>query len=86
LRVETFDVEEVFLIPDPKYEYEKIRKRGQNHAYSYSYAVRTNAKNLELRTEIKRIISAREYLTLFEKKDTNKRIIHKKRSAFIYDK
>jgi len=74
-----FDVEEVFLISDAKNEYEKIRKkRGQNNAYSYSLAIRKLHDSQEHRVEQKQIISAREYILLFEKRDPKKKVIKKK--------
>lgn len=39
-----------------------------------------------MRCEVKNIITAREYINLFEKRDTTLNIIKKTRIAFIYDK
>ncbi|EAR87420.1 AAA domain protein (macronuclear) [Tetrahymena thermophila SB210] len=87
VKTEIFEVEEAFLKTDSeKNEFEKIRKRGQNNAFSYVHTVRQKSSNKEMRCEVKNIITAREYINLFEKRDTTLNIIKKTRIAFIYDK
>lgn len=87
VKTEIFEVEEAFLKTDSeKNEFEKVRKRGQNNAFSYVHTVRQKSNNHEMRCEVKNIISAREYINLFEKRDTTLNVIKKSRTAFIYDK
>lgn len=87
VKTEVFEVEEAFLKTDnEKNEFEKIRKRGQNHAFSFVHTVRQRTENPELRCEVKNIISAREYINLFEKRDTDLTVVKKVRTAFLFDK
>lgn len=71
MKSETFEVEEAFLNTDEeKNEFEKIRKRGQNGAFSYVHTVRQRSENKDMRCEVKNIITAREYINFFEKRNT----------------
>lgn len=87
VKTETFEVEEAFLKTDnEKNEFEKIRKRGQNGAFSYVHTVRQKNVTENMRCEVKNSISAREFINLFDKRDTSLEVVKKTRTAFLYEK
>ena len=87
MKTETFEVEEAFLKTDnEKNEFEKIRKRGQNGAFSYVHAVRQKNVSENMRCEVKNSISAREFINLYDKRDTSLEVVKKTRIAFLYEK
>lgn len=62
---QTFLVEEVFLTGKSGEE-RKVRKRGQNGAFSYVYSRRSTDPLSDMRNELRKPISAQEYLSIIE--------------------
>ena len=84
VRVEYFQIEEVFLISKDDMLENFIRKTGKNDVFAYSHEMRSFKD--EQRIEKKRQISAREYIEMFEQsRDTKRKILKKTRQCFIYE-
>ena len=84
LKVETFVVEEIFL-KSPEGIQSKLRKRGQGETFSYLHSYRKIVHDHES-NEIKKPITGRDYMALLEQRDETKKVLHKKRSCFIWEK
>eukprot|EP01017_Pseudomicrothorax_dubius_P004048 TRINITY_DN1072_c0_g1_i1.p2 TRINITY_DN1072_c0_g1~~TRINITY_DN1072_c0_g1_i1.p2 ORF type:complete len:494 (+),score=140.30 TRINITY_DN1072_c0_g1_i1:36-1484(+) len=83
IRFERFQVEEMFLKKERTGATSSIRKRGQNGNYTYSQTTRLPPNEKGERVEIKRQLSAREYLTLYNQRDESLMILHKERITFL---
>lgn len=63
----------------------KLRKRGQGETFSFMHSYR-NIVNQQEHHEIKKPITARDYMALLEQRDESKKVLHKKRMCFIWEK
>lgn len=84
VKVEEFSVEEVFLKSAEGVQ-SKLRKRGQGETFSYMHSLRYISKENE-RNELKKPITARDYMLLLEQRDESKKTLQKKRLCFIWEK
>lgn len=83
MRVEYFQIEEVFLTTSTENE-NFIRKVGRNDVFSYSHEMRSFQDGQ--RIEKKRQIGAREYIELFESSRCSlRKILKKTRQCFIHE-
>ena len=82
--MEEFIVEEIFLKSAEGIQ-SKLRKRGQGETFSYMHSLRNTLKDNE-RNEIRKPITARDFMFLSEQRDENKKILQKKRLCFIWEK
>jgi CYTH domain-containing protein len=87
IKREVFQVEESFLVAESDStgkKRHKIRKRAQNKICSYMHSMRVfnESKNFH---EVKKNITAREYMLLISKKDENLITTIKTRTSFIWE-
>lgn len=82
--MEEFIVEEIFLKSAEDVQ-SKLRKRGQGETFSYMHSLRYVGKDGE-RNELKKPITARDYMLLLEQRDDSKKVLSKKRLCFIWEK
>lgn len=89
-KVETFTIDDTFLpARDDKTE-NRIRKRGQKGSFFYEQAINSYPRSLDGSeyqgdgVERKKQITAREYLTLMETKDKERKTIEKVRQGFLW--
>lgn len=81
---QTFIVEEVFLASKTGEE-RKVRRRGQNGAFSYVYSRRSTDQESDMRNELRKPISAQEYLSIIEANaHPAKEPVKKQRITFVY--
>lgn len=81
---QTFIVEEVFLT-NKAGEERKVRKRGQNGAFSYVYSRRSTDQESDMRNELRKPISAQEYLSIIEANaHPAKEPVKKQRLTFVF--
>jgi CYTH domain-containing protein len=84
VKMEFFQLEEVFLKNQDDTAENFIRKLGKNDSFIYSHEMRNYQKGE--RIEKKRQISAREYIEIFEQsRDTDKKVLKKVRQCFMHD-
>jgi len=77
-------VEEIFLKSAEGIQ-SKLRKRGQGESFSFMHSLR-NTTNENERNEIKKPITGRDFMVLLLQKDEKKKVLHKKRRCFIWEK
>ena len=83
---ETFTIEETFLLKGDDKLKMRVRKRGQKGSYFYqviSIMEQPSNKKGDEPIEVKRQISARDYLTLLERKNPLLKPVKKIRQAFV---
>lgn len=88
LKVEYSEIEEGFLVnEDPRYDEDKIKRRGQNNAYTYQRKYRTKKnQNGDYVQEIRKPLTSLQYVTLKEQSlDHNYNVIQRKRANFVYN-
>lgn len=88
VKVEYADIEEGFLVnEDPRYEEDKIKRRGQNNSYTYQRKYRTTKnQNGDYVQEIRKPLTSLQYVTLKEQSlDPNFNVIQRKRAHFAYN-
>jgi hypothetical protein len=72
---------------DPRYDEDKIKRRGQNNSYTYQRKYRTK-KNLngDYVQEIRKPLTSLQYVTLKEQSlDHNFEVIKRRRAHFVYN-
>jgi hypothetical protein len=72
---------------DPRYDEDKIKRRGQNNAYTYQRKYRTKKnQNGDYVQEIRKPLTSLQYVTLKEQSlDSNYNVIQRKRANFVYN-
>lgn len=88
VKVEYAEIEEGFLVnEDPRYEEDKIKRRGQNNSYTYQRKYRTTKnQNGDYVQEIRKPLTSLQYVTLKEQSLDNKfNVIQRKRAQFVYN-
>ena len=84
IKLEYFQIEEVFLITTGDMVENFLRKAGKNDSFTYSHEMRSYQSGE--RIEKRRQISAREYIELLEQsKDPKRKTLKKVRQCFIYE-
>jgi len=87
LKKEIFVVEETYIGKQNPLDENKIRRRGQHDAFTYVHHARTyDAKDKKVRTDRKRQITAREFVTMMDLKNKDKITTIKKRVCFMWDR
>ena len=82
IKVETFIIEESFLKTSVG-DSNVLHKVGKNDSYTYSHEMRFTLKGEKIQK--KRQITAREYISLLEGRETSKKHIKKVKQCFIYE-
>lgn len=88
LKVEFAEIEEGFLVnDDPRYDEDKIKRRGQNNSYTYQRKYRTKKnQNGDYIQEIRKPLTSLQYVTLKEQSlDPNFNVVTRKRANFVYN-
>ena len=88
LKVEYSEIEEGFLMnEDPRYDEDKIKRRGQNNSFTYQRKYRTKKnQNGDYVQEIRKPLTSLQYVTLKEQSlDPNFNVISRKRANFVYN-
>lgn len=88
VKVEYAEIEEGFLVnEDPRYEEDKIKRRGQNNSYTYQRKYRTTKnQNGDYVQEIRKPLTSLQYVTLKEQSlDHNFNVIQRRRAQFVYN-
>jgi len=84
VKLEIFQIEEVFLTNQGDMVENFVRKTGKNDSFTYNHEMRSYQQNQ--RIERKRQISAREYIELQEnQRIPTKKVLKKMRQCFIFD-
>eukprot|EP01015_Nassula_variabilis_P029835 TRINITY_DN6472_c0_g1_i2.p1 TRINITY_DN6472_c0_g1~~TRINITY_DN6472_c0_g1_i2.p1 ORF type:complete len:245 (+),score=51.05 TRINITY_DN6472_c0_g1_i2:66-800(+) len=85
LKQENFTVEEIFLKHEDPRGQNKIRRRGQYGSYTYVQSIRQPEKVSGQRVDVKRQITAGEYMALYQQRDQRFKPVYKKRTSFIWE-
>jgi len=76
-------VEDTYLSKQDEFVERRIRRRGQNDSYSY-LLFETKLTNDNI-IETKRRIKSREYLSMYELRDKERRSIKKSKCTFVWN-
>lgn len=86
LKVETSEIEEIFLVnSDEQWSEDKIKKRGQNNSYTYQRKYRSKAnKEGDYPQEIRKPLTSLQYVMLREERaDPKHNVINRIRHVFV---
>jgi len=87
LKKEIFVVEETYIGKQNILVENKIRRRGQHDAFTYVHHARFyDAKDKKVRIDKKRQLTAREFVTMMDLKNKDKKTTIKKRVCFMWDR
>ncbi len=78
------EIEQIYLKSENSFLGERIRKRVFEEKIEYTHTKKQKITNLK-RIEIEKEITEEEYNTLYQKRDENLNVIHKKRYVFDYN-
>lgn len=87
IKVEVSDIEETFLVnTDPKYDEDKLKKRGSNNSFTYQRKYRCVKDDDNYSQEIRKPLTSLQYVTLKEQKaDMDFETVFRQRMSFVYN-
>lgn len=88
MKIETSEIEEAFLVnEDPRYEEDKIKKRGMNNSFTYQrkYRTKKNEKG-DYAQEIRKPLTSLQYVMLKEQSlDSKFNSVKRERINFVHN-
>ena len=87
MKIETSEIEETYLTNnDPRYDEDKLKKRGSNNSFTYQRKFRCVKNDDNYSQEIRKPLTSLQYVTLKEEKmDPSFETVYRKRMNFVYN-